>query len=126
MVIHPESIPEEPQDGRPLVLKRLLTAADTPSLSATWVRIDGHHDRVVNAGCDRAYYVIEGSGRFQVGDGAPFEPVTGGDFVYVARGTPYEFEGAMTYLVVNGPAFSPGSDRVLPSMLAASSEQGDS
>ena len=117
MVIHPESIPGEPQAGRPLVLKRLLTADDTPSLSATWVRIDGRHDRVVNAGCDRAYYVMAGTGRFQVGDHAPVEEVSAADFVFIPRNTPYEFEGAMTYLVVNGPAFTPGSDRVLPSTL---------
>jgi mannose-6-phosphate isomerase-like protein (cupin superfamily) len=120
MVIHPGSIPEEPQPGRPLVLKRIVTAErHTPDLSVTWVRIDGHHDRVVNPGCDRTYYVIEGGGRFQVGDGAPVEPVAAGDFVYIARGTPYEFTGAMTYLVVNGPAFTQGSDRVLPSVLTS-------
>jgi mannose-6-phosphate isomerase-like protein (cupin superfamily) len=118
VIIHLERVLAERQPGRPLVLKRIVTAEQhTPALSVTWVRIDGHHDRVLNAACDRAYYVIEGSGRFQVGDGAPVEPVATGDFVYVARGTPYEFEGAMTYLVVNGPAFTPGSDRVLPSTL---------
>jgi mannose-6-phosphate isomerase-like protein (cupin superfamily) len=118
VIIHLESVLEERQTGRPLILKRVVTAEKhTTALSLTWVRIDGHHDRVLNLGCDRAYYIIEGSGRFQVGDGAPVEAVAAGDFVYIARGTPYEFDGAMTYLVVNGPAFAPGSDRVLPSTL---------
>ena len=30
--------------------------------------------------------------------------------VVVPRGTPYEFRGEITYLVVNGPAFVEGDD----------------
>jgi len=118
VIIHPEGVREEPQEGRPLVLKRLIHAGEHgPNLSVTWVRIAGHHDRIVNSVCDRAYYVIEGSGRFQAGDGAPVENVSAGDFVFIAHGMPYEFEGEMTYLVMNSPAFKPGSDRVLPAAL---------
>jgi mannose-6-phosphate isomerase-like protein (cupin superfamily) len=81
------------------------------------VSIDGHHDRVVNHESDRVYYIVEGTGRFQVGNGASIEPVAAGDFVFIPRDTPYEFEGNMRYLVMNGPAFRPGSDAVLPSKL---------
>jgi mannose-6-phosphate isomerase-like protein (cupin superfamily) len=85
-------------------------------LSLTWVRIWGHHDRVVNDESDRAYYVVSGSGWFQVGDGKP-EAVGEGDVVFIPRGVAYELEGEMTYLVMNGPAFATGSDRVLPSVM---------
>ena len=118
MIIRPGSVPEEPRPENALVLRRILTADDTLNLSVTWVRLDGRHQRIVNPACDRAYYVIEGSARFRVGDGASVEDVTTGDFVYIPHGTPYEFEGRMTYVVVNGPAFTPGSDEVLPSTLA--------
>jgi len=120
MIIHAAELPEAPQEGRPLVLKRVINAEEhTARLSLTWVRIWGHHERVVNATCDRAYYVITGSGRFQVGDGAPMEPVSAGDAVFVPAGTPYEFNGDMTYIVTNGPAFTAGSDHVLPAAFPA-------
>jgi quercetin dioxygenase-like cupin family protein len=116
MVIHPDDVKEMPQEPRPLALKRVITVEEhTPNISVTWVRIWGHHDRVVNETSDRVYYVIEGEGRFQVGDGAPVEKVAAGDFVFIPHQVPYEFEGNMRYIVMNGPAFRPDSDTVLPS-----------
>ena len=118
MIVHLEDVTLEAQPERSLVLRRVITAeAHSPAVSVTWVSIAGHHDRVVNHESDRVYYVIEGFGRFQLGDKAPVEPVTAGDCVFIPRGTPYEFEGDMRYLVMNGPAFRPGSDDVLPSVL---------
>jgi mannose-6-phosphate isomerase-like protein (cupin superfamily) len=115
MVIRPEDVAEEAQDGRPLTLQRVINMeAHGPDLSVTLVSIWGHHDRVVNAISSRAYYIIEGSGVFQVGDGAPMQPVQAGDFVHIPVNVPYEFEGTMRYIVMNGPAFRPGSDVVLP------------
>jgi hypothetical protein len=49
--------------------------------------------------------------------GAPWEEVAAGDFVFVPRGTEYEFAGEMHYLVMNGPAFRAGSDEVLGNAL---------
>jgi mannose-6-phosphate isomerase-like protein (cupin superfamily) len=118
MIIHLADVPEEAQPQRSLVLRRAVNAEDhSQAVSVTWVSIAGHHDRVVNLDSDRVYYILEGGGRFQVGDGAPIEPVTGGDFVLIPRATPYEFEGNLRYLVMNGPAFRPGSDAVLPPQL---------
>jgi mannose-6-phosphate isomerase-like protein (cupin superfamily) len=115
MIIRHGDIPEELQPGRPLSLRRFITADEhTANISMTWVHIWGHHDRVVNAGCDRVYYILDGEGTFQVGDGAPIEAVGPGDVVYIAQGVPYEFEGHMRYIVMNGPAFTAGSDKVLP------------
>ena len=118
MIVHLADVPEEAQPERSLVLRRAINAAEhSAAISVTWVSIAGHHDRSVNHESDRVYYVIEGSGRFQAGDGAPVESVSAGDFVFIPRGTPYEFEGDMRYLVMNGPAFRPGSDDVLLSVL---------
>jgi len=120
MIVHLQDMPLEAQPERSLVLRRAITAeAHTPAVSVTWVNIDGHHDRIVNHGSDRVYYILDGSGRFQVGDNAPVEPVAAGDFVLIPRGAPYEFDGNMRYLVINGPAFLPGSDEVLPPHITA-------
>jgi mannose-6-phosphate isomerase-like protein (cupin superfamily) len=115
MIIRTAEFPESPQDGRPLMLKRVVNIEEhSEQISVTWVRIWGHHDRVVNHISDRVYYVIEGEGRFQVGDGAPVETVRAGEFVFIPRDVPYEFEGVMRYIVMNGPAYHTGSDVVLP------------
>ena len=115
MIIHAGDLPETLQEPRPLALKRVVNIDEHgPDLSVTWARMWGHHDRVVNEISYRAYYIIEGDGRFQVGDGAPIESVSAGDFVLIPRNVPYEFDGTMRYIVMNGPAFRTASDKVLP------------
>ena len=74
MIIHLEDVPLEAQPERSLVLRRAVnTEEHSAALSVTWVSIAGRHDRVVNHESDRVYYVIEGTGRFQAGDGAHVE-----------------------------------------------------
>ena len=115
MIIHLGNLPETPQEPRPLTLKRVINIDEhTADISVTWTRIWGHHDRVVNEISDRVYYIIEGEGRFQVGDGAPIENASAGDIVFIPRNVPYEFDGTMRYIVMNGPAYRTASDKVLP------------
>ena len=57
----------------------------------------------------RDYSPLAGEGEFQVGAASPGQVVSG-DFVFIPRGVPYVFDGHITYLVMNGPAFTPGSD----------------
>jgi quercetin dioxygenase-like cupin family protein len=52
---------------------------------------------------------LSGQGEFQVGQ-APTETVHQGDLIFIPKGRPYSFSGNMTYLVINVPAFIPGSD----------------
>ncbi len=118
MIIHPSDLKEVKQAPRPLVLKRVINVDEhSARISLTWVRIWGHHDRVVNDDSDRVYYIVSGSGRFLVGEGREAEAVSEGDVVFIPEKTAYELEGEMTYLVMNGPAFATGSDRVLPSQI---------
>jgi mannose-6-phosphate isomerase-like protein (cupin superfamily) len=115
MIIRTHDLPETPQEPRPLALKRVINIDEhTHEISVTWVRLWGHHDRVVNELSDRVYYIIDGTARFQVGDGVPVESVSAGDFVFIPRNVPYEFEGNMRYIVMNGPAYRTDSDIVLP------------
>jgi len=113
MRIRLNDLPEIREEGYPLAMKTAINRREhSQDISITWVKIWGHHQRMVCDVSDRPYYIIEGEGVFQLGDGEPF-PVAGGDFVYIPRGVAYEFSGHMTYLVMNGPAFLPGSDQVV-------------
>lgn len=113
MIIRPEELEELREEGYPLVMKRVIRReAHSPDISVTWVNIRGHHKRMVCDLSDRVYYIIGGEGVFQVGDDPP-GPVRAGDFVFIPRAVPYVFDGHMTYLVMNGPAFVAGSDREL-------------
>jgi mannose-6-phosphate isomerase-like protein (cupin superfamily) len=111
--IRTAELPEIREEGYPLVMKTVINRRDhSEDISITWVNIWGHHQRMVCDVSDRPYYIVEGEGVFQLGDDEPFD-VASGDFVYIPRGVPYEFSGHMTYLVMNGPAFLPGSDHVI-------------
>lgn len=114
MIIKAQELPEISEAGYPLVMKRVIhRGRHGDSISVTWVKIWGHHKKMVCDVSDRAYYIIEGAGRFQVGEDTEWGNVSAGDYVFIPRGVPYVFDGHMTYLVMNGPAFLPGSDRVL-------------
>jgi mannose-6-phosphate isomerase-like protein (cupin superfamily) len=81
----------------------------SPNISVTWARIRGHHTKMVTHVSDRVYYIISGTATFEL-QGEPRGDVSAGDLVFIPSGTPYVFDGEMDYLVMNGPAFSPGDD----------------
>ncbi len=54
-------------------------------------------------------FVVEGDAIVKVGEEPPAH-VSAGDFVLIPKGTPYEFKGNLTYLVINSPAYREGSD----------------
>ncbi len=113
MRIRLEELAEIREEGYPLVMKTVINRQDhSEELSVTWVKIWGHHKKMVCDVSDRAYYIIEGEGEFQVGDDEPYD-VQATDFVFIPKGVPYVFDGNMSYLVMNGPAFVPGSDQEL-------------
>ena len=84
-------------------------AVSTDSLSVTYIKILGRHRRLRCDESDRAMYIVEGDAIVKVGDEQPAH-VRAGDFVLIPRGTPYEFKGEFTYLVMNSPAYREGSD----------------
>lgn len=93
---------EEPDNG--LVMRRLVNReTHWSSVSATWVALEGRHQRLRNDHSDRIYYVLEGSARFIL-DGVDLGAARAGDAVLIPRGTPYELEGHLRYLVVSAPA----------------------
>lgn len=110
MIIHLEDVPETPSERPPLVMKRVINRdVHSPRISVTWVRIHGHHTRMVTHASDRAYYIISGQATFELEGEAPAQAAAG-DLVFIPSGTPYAFGGDMDYLVMNGPAFAAGDD----------------
>ena len=111
MIIRLEDIPEiKGRNNAPLLMKPIITREQhSKDISVTWIKNWGPHGWVVCHVSDRPYYILEGEGEFQLGDGEPFK-VKAGDSVYIPRGVPYTLDGQMTYLVMNGPAFLLGSD----------------
>jgi mannose-6-phosphate isomerase-like protein (cupin superfamily) len=111
MIIRQGEIVEEPLGEKPVSVKALLTReTHTETISVSQVRMDGRCcQRMTCNLSDRVYYLLNGEGEFQVGD-APAGTVGQGDLVFIPRGVSYSFSGHMTYLVINAPAFIPGSD----------------
>jgi mannose-6-phosphate isomerase-like protein (cupin superfamily) len=81
----------------------------TPSMSITYIKIWGRLQRITCHETDRAMYIIEGDCIARVGDGKATH-VKAGDFILIPKGTPYEFKGDLTYLVINSPSYREGSD----------------
>ena len=101
----------EPENG--LTYRRIVRRDQHGTdLSMTWISMRGRHRRIVCRESDRVYYILSGSASFLLGE-APPQEVNAGDSVFIPRGTAYGFEGEIDYLVMNGPAFRPGSDEYL-------------
>jgi mannose-6-phosphate isomerase-like protein (cupin superfamily) len=109
VLVRSDDAPEILDELDALVMRKLVRAEHGPDISVTWVRLSGRHRRLLTRRSTRVYYVLDGSATFVVGDGPELE-ARRGDVVVVPRGTPYEFRGETTYLVVNAPAFVEGDD----------------
>jgi len=119
-VVRLSEVPEVAVSGaNPLVMKKAVGSrlrdpkfampAATESLSITHIRHWSHHRRMKSDESDRVMFVIDGETSVQIGN-EPVEILHAGDFALIPRGTPYEFSGEFTYLVINAPAFREGSD----------------
>jgi mannose-6-phosphate isomerase-like protein (cupin superfamily) len=112
-VIRPNDVPLETGVKHRLTHRRLIRRdLHGSGLSVTWIALHGRHTRSLCRESDRVYYILAGSADFVLGD-APPERATAGDCIFIPRGTAYSLEGEVDYLVMNGPAFRPGSDEYL-------------
>jgi mannose-6-phosphate isomerase-like protein (cupin superfamily) len=112
-VIRPGDLALECEAENPLTYRRLVRReSHGPGLSVTWISLRGRHRRIVCRESDRVYYILSGIASFNLGD-APPQTASAGDSVFIPRGTAYDFAGDIDYLVMNGPAFRPGSDDYL-------------
>ena len=112
-IIRPGVLPLEAEPDNALTYRRIVRRdRHGAGLSMTWVALRGRHRRLVCHESDRVYYILLGSGSFRLGQ-AQAESVNAGDSVFIPRGTAYDLEGHIDYLVMNGPPFRPGSDEYL-------------
>ncbi len=109
-IIRPDDLPLESEAENPLTYRRIIRRdKHGAGISMTWIRLKGRHRRLLCHESDRVYYILAGSAEFRLGE-RPAEKAGAGDSVFIPRGTPYDFDGEIDYLVMNGPAFLPGSD----------------
>lgn len=93
----------------PLFMRALLRGdASEADLSLTWVSIHGRHGRLRSDRSTRLYYILDGQGTVTIEDST--FPVRAGDLAVVPTGAAYEYEGTMSLLIVNQPAFQEGDD----------------
>lgn len=99
-----------------LCVGRSVTGAFKHSelVSLNRYRFRGRYQKMACDLSDRIYIVIEGEiTNFKVADEV-YTSVKKGDMVFVPKGTSYSWDwGECEYIVINGPAFTPGSDRIL-------------
>ncbi len=112
-VIRPGDVPLESESENPLSYRRLVRRdRHGDGISVTWISLRGRHRRLVCHESDRVYYILSGQATFTLDEGTA-QAAGAGDTLYIPRGTPYDFAGDIDYLVMNGPAFRPGSDEYL-------------
>jgi uncharacterized cupin superfamily protein len=114
VIIHATEVAVTPGKKDPIVSRKLLIR-DTHGgdLSMNWAQLYGEHERIRTYATTRVYYILDGDGWFQL-DEDPVDRVKAGDLVLVPRGAAYSWGGYMTYVLINGPAFSVGDDELLP------------
>lgn len=86
----------------------LSSVLDCPSLSMAYFEIDGGHGTVKSKKSDRAYYVLDGQGKFII-NGKEFQ-VMKGDGIIVPKNTFYDYVGEMKLILVHVPAFDSGAE----------------
>ncbi len=74
-----------------------------PAASASLVHVDGRHGKSKSTLSDRVLYVLEGEGKFVVGDDA--FPVGPEDVIVIPKNTPFEYSGKMKLFLANVPAY---------------------
>ena len=80
-------------------------------ISLSRYKFRGTYRGMYNEVSDRIFFIINGEiTNFRVGDEV-YPTVRKGDVVFIPKGIAYAWDwGELEYLVMNGPAFKPGSD----------------
>ena len=114
IVIKEKDVPERKMDRKWDAWMREYITRDKHSenISVTWYRLLGRHSKIATNCSDRVYYIIDGTAVFGAGDEEPVK-VKKGDFVLIPKGEGYYYEGDVTVLIINGPAFKAGDDKIL-------------
>ncbi len=76
---------------------------DFRNASAAYFEISGTHGRTKSKISDRIYLVLDGSGKFTIGEKTI--QVKKMDVIIVPKNTPYDYKGKMKLYLVHSPAF---------------------
>ena len=80
-------------------------------MSAALVTVAGRHGRVLDRVGDRLYFVLSGTGRFDL-NGTTI-PVSARDVLIIPRDVPYDYEGQMEVFLVQSPSYDPSTEMSL-------------
>ena len=100
-VIRSDAVKE--QDFGSIAVKEFFDDEKYTKFSVARVRIKGEQKFGKDTQSDMAYYVLDGSGKFYIGDEV-FE-VSKGDLVVIPKNTFYKDEGKLTLLALAVPRF---------------------
>lgn len=91
------------QDYGYIKVKQLLNQKDIENLSVAVVEINGKNKKIVNKKGDAIYYVLKGSGFFEI-DGHK-NLVEQGDLIFIPKGSEYFDSGNLTMISINNPRY---------------------
>lgn len=84
-------------------VKQLLNQEDIPNISFALIEIDGKNKKVINRSSDALYFVLEGTGSFDINNEEV--AVEKGDLIFIPKGSAYFDKGKMTLISLNNPRF---------------------
>ena len=76
--------------------------------SAALIEINGDHGKLRCIGEDRIYFILDGEGKFVIGDEE--SDISPNDLIFVPKNTPYNIIGKMKYFLICSPEFNPKDD----------------
>lgn len=91
------------QDYSYIKVKQLLNQEDIDNLSVAIVEINGKNKKIINKRGDAIYYVLKGSGFFDIN--GQKNSVEQGDLIFIPKGTEYFDSGKLTMLCINNPRY---------------------
>lgn len=71
----------------------------------------GHETKIIEKECIFAYFILEGSGSFEIG--GIIEKCTKGDLVFIPSNTAFKYTGEMRMLLVSSPWWFPEQEETL-------------
>ena len=78
------------------------------NFSGALIEMNGDHGKVKCLGEDRIYFILEGEGKFVIGDEST--DANPNDLIFVPKNTPYNIIGKMKYFLICSPEFDPKDD----------------
>ncbi len=96
------------RSGDDIQIRNYITRNISTSLSLAVSTLDGIHPETMSTTSDRAYFILEGEGKVEVG--GEVSVVRAGDAVYIPKNTVHSIQGKVKYVLVNAPPFDPASE----------------